>query len=88
MLKLILLYFLYELQSGLTDASQKSTTSLHQAEEEMINFVEHLTPQGKCALAGNSVHADRQFLVKYMPRFIGHLHYRIVDVSSVKELCR
>jgi len=39
-------------------------------------------------LAGNSVHADRAFLSLYMPELVRHLHYRIVDVSSIKELCR
>ncbi|XP_019478598.1 oligoribonuclease, mitochondrial isoform X2 [Meleagris gallopavo] len=37
---------------------------------------------------GNSVHADKKFLDKYMPQFMRHLHYRIIDVSTVKELCR
>lgn len=37
---------------------------------------------------GNSVHADRRFLEKYMPQFLHHLHYRIIDVSTIKELCR
>lgn len=37
---------------------------------------------------GNSVHADKRFLEKYMPQFMFHLHYRIVDVSTIKELCR
>lgn len=37
---------------------------------------------------GNSVHADKKFLDKYMPQFMKHLHYRIIDVSTVKELCR
>lgn len=41
-----------------------------------------------CAFAGNSVHADKKFLDKYMPQFMRHLHYRIIDVSTVKELCR
>ncbi|MPC43742.1 Oligoribonuclease, mitochondrial [Portunus trituberculatus] len=43
---------------------------------------------GKAPLAGNSVHADKKFLDKYMPKLMKHLHYRIVDVSTVKELCR
>lgn len=38
--------------------------------------------------AGNSVHADKRFLDKYMPQFMYHLHYRIIDVSTIKELCR
>lgn len=45
-----------------------------------------------CALiplsTGNSVHADKRFLDKFMPQFMYHLHYRIIDVSTIKELCR
>lgn len=41
-----------------------------------------------CVSVGNSVHADKKFLDKYMPQFMRHLHYRIIDVSTVKELCR
>lgn len=41
-----------------------------------------------CFHAGNSVHADKRFLDKYMPQFMYHLHYRIIDVSTIKELCR
>jgi len=39
-------------------------------------------------LAGNTVHTDRAFLARYMPELIDHLHYRIIDVSTIKELCR
>lgn len=38
--------------------------------------------------AGNTVHADKKFLDKYMPQFMHHLHYRIIDVSTIKELCK
>ena len=54
----------------------------------MVAFVKEHTVKGSSPLAGNSVHADKQFLVKYMPDFMDQLHYRIVDVSTVKELCR
>ena len=49
-------------------------------------FVRQHVPFGKCPLAGSSVHADRVFLAKYMPHLLEHLHYRIVDVSTIKEL--
>lgn len=55
---------------------------------ELLSFVRIHIPRGKCPLAGNSVHADKKFLDKYMPQFMAHLHYRIVDVSTIKELCR
>ena len=54
----------------------------------MVSFVREYTAKGSCPLAGNTVHADKAFLVKYMPDFMEHLHYRIVDVSTIKELCR
>lgn len=67
---------------------QESTISLAQAEKMMVKFVQEHTPKGKCPLAGNSVHCDKEFLKKYMRNFMDHLHYRIVDISTVKELCR
>lgn len=75
-------------ESGLTAAVRASEISLQQAEQQMLDFVKEYTKPGRAALAGNSVHADREFLKKYMPAFTEHLHYRIVDVSTVKELCR
>ncbi|XP_072173061.1 probable oligoribonuclease isoform X1 [Diadema setosum] len=74
--------------SGLVDAVRASKTTLQQAEYEMLAFVREHTYPKLCPLAGNSIHADKAFLVKYMPQFMDHLHYRIVDVSTVKELCR
>nr|XP_054764744.1 oligoribonuclease, mitochondrial-like [Lytechinus pictus] len=74
--------------SGLVDAVKASKVSLQQAEYEMLSFVREYTYPKLCPLAGNSIHVDKTFLVKYMPQFMDHLHYRIVDVSSVKELCR
>ncbi|XP_058050358.1 oligoribonuclease, mitochondrial isoform X2 [Ahaetulla prasina] len=75
-------------KSGLTKAVKESTISLRQAEYEFLSFIRQQTPPGLCPLAGNSVHADKKFLDKYMPQFMKHLHYRIIDVSTVKELCR
>ena len=54
----------------------------------MVSFVKAHVPKGVCPLAGNSIYSDKKFLEKYMPGFMAHLHYRIVDVSTVKELCR
>ena len=76
------------MQSGLTRAVRESKITLEDAENKVLEFVkEHTKPQ-ECLLAGNSVHVDKTFLTKYMPRLVGHLHYRIVDVSTVKELCK
>ncbi|XP_071780961.1 small fragment nuclease [Centroberyx gerrardi] len=75
-------------KSGLTQAVRDSKISLQQAEYEFLSFIRQYTPPGQCPLAGNSVHADKKFLDKYMPQFMYHLHYRIIDVSTIKELCR
>ncbi|XP_030648853.1 small fragment nuclease [Chanos chanos] len=75
-------------KSGLTQAVRDSKITLQQAEYEFLSFIRQHTPPGHCPLAGNSVHADKKFLDKYMPQFMRHLHYRIIDVSTIKELCR
>ncbi|KAJ3588842.1 hypothetical protein NHX12_009696 [Muraenolepis orangiensis] len=75
-------------ESGLTQAVKDSKISLQQAEYEFLSFVRQHTPPGQCPLAGNSVHADKKFLDKFMAQFMYHLHYRIIDVSTIKELCR
>ncbi|XP_015253848.1 PREDICTED: oligoribonuclease, mitochondrial [Cyprinodon variegatus] len=75
-------------KSGLIQAVKNSNITLEQAEYEFLSFVRQHTPPGQCPLAGNSVHADKRFLDKYMPQFMYHLHYRIIDVSTIKELCR
>ncbi|XP_055082489.1 small fragment nuclease isoform X2 [Periophthalmus magnuspinnatus] len=75
-------------KSGLTAAVRSSNISLEQAEYEFLSFVRQHTPPGQCPLAGNSVHADKRFLDKFMPQFMYHLHYRIIDVSTIKELPR
>jgi len=75
-------------KSGLTEACRKSEISLQEAEYKMLSFVRKYVPANTCPLGGNSVHADKGFLDKYMPQFMKHLHYRIVDTSTVKELCK
>ncbi|XP_024117544.1 oligoribonuclease, mitochondrial [Oryzias melastigma] len=75
-------------KSGLTQAVRESKISLQQAEYEFLSFIRQHTPPGQCPIAGNSVHADKKFLEKYMPQLMHHFHYRIIDVSTIKELCR
>ncbi|CAG0918323.1 unnamed protein product [Notodromas monacha] len=75
-------------KSGLTEACRKSTMSLEQAEQKVLKFVEALTPFGKCPIAGSSVHTDREYIRRLMPKFNEHCSYRIIDVSSIKEICR
>ncbi|XP_029375216.1 small fragment nuclease [Echeneis naucrates] len=75
-------------KSGLIQGVRDSKITLEQAEYEFLSFVRQHTPPGQCPLAGNSVHADKRFLDKHMPQFMYHLHYRIIDVSTIKEICR
>lgn len=75
--------------SGLTPLVQGSTTTVRHAEEQTLAFVrEHLADPSAAPLAGNSVHADRAFLRRYMPELEAALHYRNVDVSTFKETAR
>ena len=73
-------------KNGLTDACQKSTTSQKQAEQDTLNFIKKHCDKGEGLLAGNSVWQDRAFLIKEMPEIIEHLHYRLIDVTAIKEL--
>ncbi len=62
--------------------------TLGEAEFEALEYIQRFVPEGKAPLAGNTIGTDRMFLAKYMPRVDRWLHYRNVDVSSVKELSR
>jgi oligoribonuclease len=60
-----------------------------QAEAQVLEYVKQHVPNGrKSPLCGSSIYVDRMFLAKYMPDLDAHLHYRVVDVSSLKELVR
>ncbi|MDO4253434.1 MAG: oligoribonuclease [Rothia sp. (in: high G+C Gram-positive bacteria)] len=64
-------------------------TSLQQAQEEILSYVKtHVPEAGKAQLAGNSVGTDKNFLARDMPELVDYLHYRIIDVSTIKELAR
>ena len=63
--------------------------SLEQAESKVLDYVKRFAPEARTApLAGNSIGTDRMFINRYMPNLDSHLHYRNVDVSSIKELVR
>ena len=74
--------------SGLTAQVKASTTSLAEAEAMTLDFVRSHCPAGRSPLCGNSIGHDRRFLLRYMPTLAAYLHYRSIDVSSVKELAR
>ncbi|TKR27294.1 oligoribonuclease [Cellulomonas hominis] len=74
--------------SGLLDALATGTT-LEDAQAQVLAYIrQHVPEPGKAPLAGNSVGTDKVFLDRDMPELIGHLHYRVIDVSSIKELAR
>ena len=76
-------------KSGLTDAVRASTVSVAEAEQLALAYIREHVPDPRTApLAGNSIGTDRGFLARDMPELDAHLHYRMVDVSSIKELCR
>jgi oligoribonuclease len=76
-------------KSGLIEDIPKSTVTAAMAERAVLEFIaEHVPEPFTAPLAGNSVHADRAFLRRYMPALDDYLHYRIVDVSTIKELAR
>lgn len=72
--------------SGLLQAVKESNVILEQAQAETLNFLKNYTIEGKAPLCGNSVWQDRRFIRKYMPELDNFLNYRIIDVSSIKEV--
>ena len=75
-------------KSGLTDRVRASTTNEPQAEDILIRFLEQHVAKGVSPMCGNSVHQDRRFLVKYLPRLEEYFLYRNLDVSTLKELAK
>ncbi len=73
-------------KTGLTDASRNSTISKQDAHVQTIDFIKKHCTQNTALLAGNSIWQDRNFLVRYMPDIIDYLHYRLLDVTAIKEL--
>jgi oligoribonuclease len=75
-------------KSGLWQRVLDSATSIGQAEEATLAFLALHVPAGKSPICGNSICQDRRFLARLMPRLEGYFHYRNLDVSTIKELCR
>jgi oligoribonuclease len=76
-------------RSGLVRAIEASTTSLAEAGERALGYVRrHVAAPGVAPLCGNSIGVDRRFLDRQLPELDAYLHYRSIDVSSLKELCR
>ena len=76
-------------RSGLLDAVRASKTSLQDASRLTLEFLRAQLPEaGTVPLCGNSIATDRRFLAAHLPELDAHFHYRSIDVSTVKELCR
>ncbi len=76
-------------KSGLTDEVRRSAITMGEAEEAVLTYVRQFVTNPRTApLCGNSIATDRGFLARDMPALDSFLHYRMIDVSSIKELCR
>jgi len=72
--------------SGLTARVRASTINMSEAEDQTLAFIQKFVPEKTSPLCGNSIHQDRRFLVPYMPKLEAWMHYRNIDVSTIKEL--
>jgi oligoribonuclease len=75
-------------RSGLIDKVKASTTSEQDAEEQILAFIKKYVSKNNSPLCGNTISQDRRFLVKFMPKLEAYLHYRNLDVSTLKELSK
>ena len=73
-------------KSGLIEDVKKSKITVKEAEQLTLDFIKQYCNPKKAPLCGNAVHHDRRFLIKYMPKIHHYLHYRHVDVSTIKSL--
>lgn len=72
--------------SGLVERVKKSVISEKEAEQITLDFLKQYVPLGKSPMCGNTIYQDRRFLTKYMPELEKYFHYRLLDVSTIKEL--
>ncbi|BEV71281.1 oligoribonuclease [Paludibacterium sp. THUN1379] len=75
-------------RSGLIDRVRASTLSEAEAEAQMLAFLQQYTPARTSPMCGNSICQDRRFMARWMPALEAHFHYRNLDVSTLKELCK
>ena len=75
-------------KSGLIEKVKKSKVSEKRAEKLALDFIKKYCVPHKAVLCGNSIYHDRRFVIKYMPRLDRFLHYRMIDVSTIKDLVR
>ena len=75
-------------RSGLIDRVKASTVTEADAEAALIDFLRHFVPKGKSPMCGNTICQDRRFMARGMPKLEAFFHYRNLDVSTLKELCK
>jgi oligoribonuclease len=75
-------------RSGLIDRVKASTVTEADAEAALIAFLKNFVPTGKSPMCGNTICQDRRFMARGMPKLEAFFHYRNLDVSTLKELCR
>ena len=75
-------------RSGLIDKVKAASLSEADVEAQMIDFLRAHVPENVSPMCGNSICQDRRFLARWMPRFEAYFHYRNLDVSTLKELCK
>jgi len=75
-------------KSGLVEKVKSSVLDEATVEAQAIDFLKRYVPAGKSPLCGNSICQDRRFMARYLPKLEAYFHYRNLDVSTLKELCR
>ena len=75
-------------RTGLTQRVRESQLTEAEVEQKLLDFIAQWIPEKATPMCGNSIHQDRRFMVKYMPRLEAYFHYRNLDVSTLKELAK
>ncbi|MDO5357595.1 MAG: oligoribonuclease [Conchiformibius sp.] len=75
-------------RTGLVERVRHSTHSEAEVEQQLLDFMAQYLPERASPMCGNTIHQDRRFMVKHMPRLEAYFHYRNLDVSTLKELAK
>ena len=75
-------------RTGLTERVRQSAYTEAEVEQKLLDFMAEWLPEKASPMCGNTIHQDRRFMVRYMPRLEAYFHYRNLDVSTLKELAR
>jgi oligoribonuclease len=75
-------------RSGLINKVKASVLTETEVEAQALDFLKRHVPSGKSPMCGNSICQDRRFMARYMPKLEAYFHYRNLDVSTLKELCK